>query len=106
MPFLFAKTRKRLSARENSVHAERDVKEASLPKDVANRRSIYFETEMEAVEECMRIHKESAGRTISIRQRTPYGGYRVYSLPIELAVDELAKPIIPQIPGNIFARRK
>ena len=68
-------------------------------------RDFYCDTIEEAFTE-LRRRKSTAEGIITRLEESPYGGYRVYSVPVDLFVDDLADPIQPVVPGSAFSTRK
>lgn len=64
----------------------------------------FFETEMEALVEVRRrkASPQFAGMLVK-HEKSPYGGFRVICIPIELAVDELVEPMVSGI--SVFGPR-
>lgn len=50
--------------------------------------------------------KGIAEGVITRLEESPYGGYRVYSVPVDVFIDDLVDPIQPQVPGSGFSPRK
>ncbi len=68
-------------------------------------RDFPCDTFEEALAELHR-RKSAADGVITRLEESPYGGYRVYSTPVELLVDDLIDPIQPQVPGGGLSSRK
>ena len=67
---------------------------------------MYCETFDEVIEEVTRRRKvrgtDTAGALITKYEETPYGGYRVYSIPADLVVDDLVDPSLPNANRGSF----
>ena len=68
-------------------------------------RDFHCDTIEEAFAE-LRRRKTTAQGIITRLEESPYGGYRVFSVPVELFVDDLADPIQPTVRGSAFSPRK
>ena len=68
-------------------------------------KDFYCDTFDEAFAE-VRRRKSAAEQIITRLDESPYGGYRVYSIPLDLFVDDLVEPSQPSIPGGGFTTRK
>ena len=65
---------------------------------------VYCKTLDEAIKESARRKRDAKVAGVITRfEKSPYGGYRVYSLPADTLVDDLVDPIVPEILGS---RRK
>lgn len=65
---------------------------------------VYCKTLDEAIKESARRKRDAKAAGVITRfEESPYGGYRVYSLPADTLVDDLVDPVVPEIRGS---RRK
>lgn len=64
--------------------------------------SAYFRTKAQALEEIKRRRKTHGGEMITRCEETPYGEYRVYSIPADIFVDDLTDPLMPNTKRSIF----
>ena len=67
---------------------------------------VYCQTLDEVMKEVARRRKargtDSDDALITKYEKSPYGGYRVYSIPADLIVDDLVDPLLPNMPRNSF----
>lgn len=71
-----------------------------MPMSVLQFGDMYCKTIDEAFKEIARRKRDADG-VITRFEESPYGGYRVYSLPADVLVDDLVDPIVnmPDIRG-------
>ncbi len=62
----------------------------------------YFKTREDALEEVARRRATGGDPMITRCETTPYGEYKVYSVPVELFVDDLIDPVLPDAKRNSF----
>ena len=69
---------------------------------MASPESAYFKTKIQALEEIKRRRTAYGGEMITRCEETPYGEYRVYSVPADIFVDDLTDPLMPNTGRSIF----
>ena len=105
MQSLLTRTRKYFSKKEITEGVGWNAEDSANSEAAFTITPVYVKTELEAIAESRRRRDREDGM-ITTWEQSPYGGYRVYSVPVDMVVDELIKPTVPQITGNIFVRRK
>ncbi len=63
--------------------------------------AVYCETLEEALQEVARRRAKAAG-TITKYEKSPYGGYRVYSVDAAVFADDLVDPVLPNAQRDSF----
>lgn len=70
-------------------------------------KDYYCDTIDAAFKEVRQRKSASSAKGIITRfEESPYGGYRVYSVPVETFVDEYLDPVRPRSPSRGFSKRK
>ena len=74
----------------------------SIGQESTAAPAVYCKTLDEALEEVARRRATKAAGTITKYERSPYGGYRVYSVEADVFVDDLLDPVLPNTRGDSF----
>ena len=68
----------------------------------ASTATVYCKTLDEALQEVARRRSTKTPGVITRYEKSPYGGYRVYSVEAEVFVDDLLDPVLPNTRHDSF----